>query len=159
MVSVLVSCSTATLQASSSASRSLSSSPPRKFTKLHGNLIRAAALGLPPVEPRPAAAARHICDDLQPDTSLPPSSSPFSVSSNLPCFGSVCKWQNTQPWGQRLLKLSQYRQRLYPGDKQYLEVVSVFYFLFSSPLKMTRSVPITLSGSQTLLVKQQSVPV
>lgn len=68
------------LQQSSSASRSLSSSPPRKFTKLHGNLISAAALGLPPVEPRTAAAARHICDDLQPDTSLPPSFfSPFSV--------------------------------------------------------------------------------
>lgn len=46
---------------------------PCKFTKLHGNLIRAAALGLTPVEPRPTAAARHICDDLQPDTSLPPS--------------------------------------------------------------------------------------
>lgn len=50
----------------------------RKFTKLHGNLIRAAALGLTPVEPRPAAAARHICDDLQPDTRLPSSLS-FSL--------------------------------------------------------------------------------
>lgn len=68
---------------------------PHIFTKLHGNLIRAAALGFSPVELRdPLLLPGTYVMIYNQTTSLPPStlslSPPFAVSSHLPCLGSVC---------------------------------------------------------------------
>lgn len=141
-VSAFVSCFTETLQATALPAAPCWLYSPHwscKFTKLHGNLISAAALGPTPAESEPAAA-EHICDDLQPDTHLPPCSFSSSLLGPLhPCFGSACYCSVTSridslgAWG--LWSLSQTMLCTHPGAKQYLEIVNVFYFIFCPPSK------------------------
>lgn len=74
-------------------------------------------------------------------TSLPPSSlspsPPFAVSSHLPCLGSVCYCNvsgRIHSPGAETSEVKPIQVALASGDKQYLEVVSMFYFSFFSPL-------------------------